>query len=320
MKLARDLWYPVLESREVKRRPVASRRLGVDLVFWRDESGRAVAQEDRCPHLGAALHGGAVASNCIVCPFHGLRFDAGGRCVEVPSLGRAATVPEALRVRTYPTREKAGLIWLWWGDGPPGDDIPFFEELESGWTWFTTTVEWPVHYTRAVENQLDVAHVSIVHRTTIGRGGRTRVEGPRVESDARGIRVWVTNRVDDGGPPRAAEALSIRGGPPQLQLLFPGAWQLHISSGFRNFIAFVPIDEGRTLYYLRSYLPSRWGVLGWLMHRVTRWTNRVVLGQDRRVVVTQTPPMSFDARDDRLLPTDRAIIEYRKWLDRTLER
>jgi hypothetical protein len=57
-------------------------------------------------------------------------------------------------------------------------------------------------------------------------------------------------------------------------------------------------------------------VLGWLFHRITRWTNRLVLGQDRRVVVTQTPACSLDAHADHLVGADRAIIEYRKWLAR----
>jgi hypothetical protein len=70
------------------------------------------------------------------------------------------------------------------------------------------------------------------------------------------------------------------------------------------------------LYYLRSYLPARWGVAGWLFHRLTRWSNRMVLGQDRRVVVTQTPVNSLDSREDHLVGADRAIIEYRRWLAR----
>jgi phenylpropionate dioxygenase-like ring-hydroxylating dioxygenase large terminal subunit len=316
MRLAKDLWYPVVESLEIRKNPRAARRLGVDLVLWRNAAGEVVAQEDRCPHLGASLSLGSIENDCITCPFHGMRFNAQGRCMLVPSMGASATLPEALRARTFPTREAHGFVWLWWGDEPPATNVAFFGEFASGWTWYTTQVEWPVNYTRAIENQLDVAHLAFVHRTTIGAGGRSRVDGPYVEADDEGIRVWVTNRRDDGAPPRATADLAAAsaGREPSLHLMFPGLWKLNISPGFKNFIAFVPIDEGRMLYYLRSYLPNRWGVIGWLFHRLTRWSNRLVLGQDRRVVVTQTPVSSIDARNDHLVGADRAIIEYRKWL------
>ena len=318
MRLAKNLWYPVVESREIRQKPRAARRLGIDLVFWRSATGEVVAQEDRCPHLGAALSLGTLEDDCLTCPFHGMRFNAQGRCTRVPSMGAAARIPDALHARTFTTREAQGFVWLWWGDEPASGDAPFFGEIASGWTWYTTQVEWPVNYTRAIENQLDVAHLAFVHRTTIGAGGRSRVDGPHVQADAAGIRVWVTNRRDNGGPPRDSAELATlsEGREPSLHLLFPGIWKLNISPGFKNFIAFVPIDEGRMLYYLRSYLPARWGVLGWLFHRITRWSNRLVLGQDRRVVVTQTPACSLDARDDHLVGADRAIIEYRRWLAR----
>lgn len=316
MRLAKNLWYPVIEHREVGTRPLAARRLGIDMVFWRNADGDVVAQEDRCPHLGASLSRGTVEGGCISCPFHGMRFDTQGRCTRVPSMGAAARIPDALRARTFAARAAHGLVWVWWGDGTPSGEIPFFDEITRGWTWCTTQVEWPVNYTRAIENQLDVAHLAFVHRTTIGAGGRSRVDGPHVAADDTGIRVWVTNRRDAESPSSPAEVLAAAsaGREPSLHLIYPGIWKLNISAGFKNFIAFVPIDEHRVLYYLRSYLPARWGLAGWLFHRFTRWTNRLVLGQDRRIVVTQTPSCSLDARDDHLVPADRAIIEYRKWL------
>ena len=37
--------------------------------------GRLVAIDDRCPHQGASLARGYVLDGCIVCPWHGSRFD-----------------------------------------------------------------------------------------------------------------------------------------------------------------------------------------------------------------------------------------------------
>lgn len=257
LQLPDNHWYPVLASREVRRRPLGVQRLGMRLVFWRDSRRQVHALDERCPHLGAALSHGHVAGDCIECPFHGFRFAADGRCTQVPALGM---------------------------------------------------------------HGLDVSHLAFVHRTTIGAGGRSMVEGPHVETDATGIRVWVTNRRDDGSPPRdAAElAAAAQGREPGLHLLFPGVWLLNIGARFRNLIAFVPINEQCTRYYLRSYSRVRFPVLARPLHWLASISNRVILEQDRRVVVTQPVGSSLSARD-MLLPTDRAIIEYRRWLARHVQ-
>jgi sensor domain CHASE-containing protein len=41
-------------------------------------------------------------------------------------------------------------------------------------------------------------------------------------------------------------------------------------------------------------------------------SNRLILDQDRRVVVTQTPLDSSQAKDDRFIGADRAIIQFRR--------
>lgn len=315
MHLPLNHWYPVLEPREVGRRPLGVERLGVRLVFWRDGAGRLHAHDERCPHMGAALGRGSVIADRIVCPFHGFQFDANGRCAHAPALGAAARAPATLVLRGYPVLEKHGFVWLWWGDERPGERVPaFFGELETGWTHGTSVVDWPVHYTRAIENQLDVAHLPFVHRSTIGAGGRDLVEGPHVESDASGIRVWTTNRRDDGAPVRGAAQLAAAASKrkPSLHLLFPGVWLLNISERFKNFIAFVPVNDRCTRYYLRSYLRGHNPLLATPVHWLLAWSNRFILNQDRRVVVTQPAGSSLEGSGDHLLATDRAIIEYRR--------
>lgn len=301
---------------------MGAQRLGVRLVFWRNRAGQAIAQDERCPHLGAALSLGRVEGDCIVCPFHGLHFDGRGHCKHVPSLGNQAQIPAVLQARAYATFEAHGLIWLWWGNEPHGSGTPsFFPELESGWSHHTVAVDWPVHYTRAIENQLDVAHLAFVHRTTIGAGGRSMVEGPHIEADSDSIRVWATNRRDDGTPARDAAQLAARAKhrDPSLHFLFPGLWLLNLSPKFKNFIAFVPVNEQCTRYYLRSYLRLRIPLLSTAVHRLLSWSNRFILNQDRRVVVTQPAGSSLQGSGDHLLGSDRAIIAYRQQLTRQLD-
>jgi phenylpropionate dioxygenase-like ring-hydroxylating dioxygenase large terminal subunit len=321
MNVPPDHWYPVLECREVGRKPHGAELLGRRFVFWRSKDGTLHAQLDRCPHLGAALSGGRIQDDQIVCPFHGFRYDSTGRCTHVPAVGRIGRIPAGLVATTFPVREAHGLVWLWWGDPRKATgSLPYFKELEKGWQHHTVRVDWPVHYTRAIENQLDSAHLPFVHRTTIGSGGRTLVEGPHVESSEAGISVWVTNRLDDREPRSAAElAAAAAGTAPGLQLLFPGVWLLDLGPRLKNFIAFVPVNATTTRYYLRTYHRIGWRLLAWPFERLMGLSNRFILGQDRRVVITQTPASSLDATGDRHIAADRAIVLYRKWHARAVQ-
>ena len=315
MRLIENLWYPVLESREIGRKPVAFERLGQKLAFWRTDDGMPHAHPDRCPHLGASLSHGKVSQDRLVCPFHGFEFDAKGQCRHIPANGRQGKIPKGMEVESFPLREAHGLIWLWLGKAretyPP---LPYFPELESGWRYGTVTADWPAHYTRAIENQLDVAHLAFVHKTTIGAGGRSFVDGPYVEADASGIKVWVTNSRDEGqqhsSQDELAKTASLK--EPGLHFLFPGVWLLNISPRMKNFIAFVPVNERETRYYVRVYHRINNPLLAKIYELLVGLSNRFILDQDRRVVVTQTPLDSSQANDDRLIGADRAIIQFRR--------
>ena len=321
MRVPENHWYPVLEGREVRRRPVGVERLGQRLVFWRSSDGQVHAHQDRCPHLGAALSAGTIELDTLVCPFHGFRYDRSGACRHIPALGRDAEIPPGLAVATFPVREEHGLVWLWWGQAPRAAELPWFAQLDGSWRYHTLICDWPVHYTRAIENQLDVAHLAFVHRSTIGAGGRSRVDGPHVDANRQRIRVWATNRRDEGAAAPTPEQLAVAavGTEPSLEFRFPGLWLLNIGPRFKNVIAFAPINEHQTRYYLRSY---RLGGNARLMRPVDSLmslANRFILNQDRRVVVTQTPLESGAAREDRLMGFDRAIIQFRRLHQQLLE-
>lgn len=109
-------WYPILQTSEIQReKPTGVRRMGEELVLWRDLDGTLVCQTARCPHKGANIGDGRLKGNTVECPYHGFRFDAEGTCKVVPALGAGARIPASLKLRTYPVREQHGLVWLWWG-------------------------------------------------------------------------------------------------------------------------------------------------------------------------------------------------------------
>jgi len=310
-------WYVVLESREVRPgRPLGVVRLGERLVFWRDPQGQVACLRDRCAHRGASLSLGAVQDNCIQCPFHGIRYDGKGRGQLIPANGRNTPVPERFRMQGYPTHEEHGLIWIWWGDTPPEYLAPpaFFADIDQGFTYGSVHDPWPVHYSRAIENQLDVVHLPFVHRNTIGRGNRTLVHGPVIEWVNDDLMfVYVHNAVDTGQKPMRAEEIPGPHGPFHLEFQFPNLWQNYLNEQARIVVAFVPVDDAHTLMYLRFYQKFlRWPLLRQAFNGLAAPSNLYILHQDRRVVTTQLPLRSDLRMGEQLIQGDRPILAYRR--------
>jgi phenylpropionate dioxygenase-like ring-hydroxylating dioxygenase large terminal subunit len=315
--MIRNQWYVVLEAHEVGSHPVGVTRLGEKMVFWRNQTGKVSAAVDRCPHRGVALSVGKIQDGQLQCPFHGFEFDSSGKCVLIPANGRNGVIPNAMRLNSYPTCEAHGLIWLWWGNQPP-TELPapeFFDNLDEAFYYSSAHDPWDAHYSRVIENQLDVVHLPFIHRNTIGRGNRTLIDGPVVEwKGEKMLYTYVFNRVDDGTPPRKPSELSPKTSTSvHLEFIFPNLWQNYISENVRILAAFVPVDEEHTLLYLRFYQNfMRLAVLGKLVARLAMPSNVYIAHEDRRVVITQQPKVSGLKIGEILIQGDLPIIEYRK--------
>lgn len=315
--MIRNQWYVVLESNEVGAQLVGVTRLGEKMVFWRDESGTVRVAVDRCPHRGAALSAGERVKDHLQCPFHGFEFDASGKCVLVPANGRNGVIPQALQLISYPTYEDHGWIWLWWGNPAP-KELPapqYFDNLDGTFSYGSARDPWNAHYSRVIENQLDVVHLPFIHRNTIGRGNRTVVDGPLVEwKGDQMLFTYVFNRLDDGSAPRKPSELSPRlAGSVHLEFIFPNLWQNYISDQVRILAAFVPVDDEHTLLYLRFYQNFlRLPLIGKLIARLAMPMNLRIAHEDRRVVATQMPKASGLKSGEILVQGDLPIIEYRR--------
>ena len=121
-------WYVVLDSKQVKNKPVGVTRMGEKLVFWRNGQGKLSCLRDQCVHRGVELSKGRiVSSGHLQCPFHGFEYEPSGRVCRIPANGQDAPVPERFQIHSYPTYEARGFIWIWWGETPPDDlDPPSF--------------------------------------------------------------------------------------------------------------------------------------------------------------------------------------------------
>ena len=321
--MIQNQWYAVLNSKQVKRnKMIGVTRLSEKLVFWRDGAGEVHCIYDKCCHRGASLCTGKLAENHVECPFHGFRYDGSGKVTRIPANGKNAKVAENYRVNAYQVRDAYGLIWVWYGDYDADlPEISFFDDLTSGFTYGEISENWSVHYTRAIENQLDVVHLPFVHKTTIGRGNKTLVNGPVAKWRENLMTFYVKNELDQGQRPEKPNEVENYEKLFHLQLQMPNIWQNIISDQLRIFAAFAPVDEENTHIYLRFYQKfMRVPVLAQLVSGLGAIMNKVILHQDRRVVLTQLPKRSEFKMKENLVPGDLPILEFRKRSDQLREK
>ena len=322
-------WYAILESHEVKKgKPVGVIRLGERLVLWRGQDGKVTCMKDQCVHRGAALSKGKLVDNHIQCPFHGLEFDSGGRCTYIPANGRTAHVPNVFRLKTYSTHEEHGFIFLWWGEKQdPLPPVRFFDSIDDSFHYMTIVDPWANHYSRAIENQLDVVHLPFVHHNTIGRGDRRVVDGPLTQWGCEAqvdhcdlLNLWVYNRKEDGKPPLKPEQVPPPTRRPFLQFRYPNIWHNWISDDIRVMVAFVPVDDANTLLYLRYYQRMvKIPILKELFTWFGKIGSLVIARQDRRVVETQRPMRSYNKMGETLITGDMPITVYRRHRDQLIK-
>lgn len=157
------MWHLAGWSSDFSREPVGLMVDGHPMVFWRLNEGALAAIEDRCAHRHMPLSMGRCDGDHLQCPYHGLKFSASGRCVEVPGQDE---VPPPLQVRAYPLHEKQGWVWVWAGDEPAEDVsvIPdLFAAAEDGWVAGMRRYDFAAPAELVAENLLDTSHFGYVH-------------------------------------------------------------------------------------------------------------------------------------------------------------
>lgn len=313
--MIKNQWYVVLDAKELKEnRPVGLVRFSEKLVFWRDNKNNINCIFDKCCHRGASLSIGKINNEHLECPFHGFQYDSSGRVKIIPANGKNKEIPINFKVNSYIAKEKYGYIWVWFGDKIDLiPEIPFFEELKFGFSYGSFSETWRVHYTRAIENQLDVVHLPFVHKTTIGKGNKTVVNGPVVKWKDNLMTFYVKNELDHGQTPQKPNEIENYESLFSLQLQMPNLWQNIISDKIRIVAAFAPIDEENTKIYLRFYQSfMKTPILKQIVNGISSISNKIILHQDREVVLTQLPIKSQLIMGENLIQGDLPIIEFRK--------
>ena len=166
-------WYVVCESRELERGPLLRELLGVPLVLFRDEAGKAGCLLDRCPHRNVPLSlGRVVGGGRLECAYHGWQFETSGRCALVPGLTSGSEARER-RAPAAAVREAHGLIWAWAELGEEPTSEPFaLPALERGYARVMRSVEAEGTLHATLENALDVPHTAFLHRGLFRGAGK----------------------------------------------------------------------------------------------------------------------------------------------------
>jgi phenylpropionate dioxygenase-like ring-hydroxylating dioxygenase large terminal subunit len=206
----RNGWYSAIWGKDLTDRPVDKTFLNEKVVLFRNASGAVAALEDCCCHRAAPLSKGEVAGDYLACGYHGLKFDIHGQCVEVPG---QTTVPRSAKVRSYPAREKWGVVWIWMGEAAKADEskIPDLFWLDDPkWTNTPGYIHVNSNYQFVLDNLLDLTHVSYVHKKTLAGDPREATTPTKTERLPDGVKVgrWM---IDFTPPPLFAKAGNFTG-------------------------------------------------------------------------------------------------------------
>lgn len=196
--LRQHYWFPAIPSRTLVRegRPVRVRLLGRHFAAFRTADGTAGFIDEACPHRKASMLLARHEDNGLRCIYHGWKFNVRGELLEAPNhVGDQAAFCRHVRVHRYTVQERAGIVWVWLGQGdmpPPFPELPF-NNLPEGHT-AVTTQEVPTNWFQGVEATVDTTHVSFLHSSTVlltaGQQGNQRVlmtrsRAPRLEFEDR---------------------------------------------------------------------------------------------------------------------------------------
>ena len=159
-------WYPLALSKKLGDKQIMGQDYcGGRVILYRDSAGKARVMTAYCKHLGADLSLGTVIGDNVQCAFHNWQYGPDGVCCRIPS---GDEIPKQARLFSFPTEEKWGLIWAFFGPEPLYDVPSFppsvdmsrmiyktfeYEETDQVDPWWIFTT-----------NVFDFHHLLVVHK------------------------------------------------------------------------------------------------------------------------------------------------------------
>ncbi|MEZ4665023.1 MAG: aromatic ring-hydroxylating dioxygenase subunit alpha [Caldilineaceae bacterium] len=310
-------WHPVAYSQNVTAAaPYGTTLLNEPLVLWRTADGQVHAMQDLCIHRGTALSLGWLADDCIVCPYHGWRYDRAGACVLIPQ-SATNTIPTKARTVNYRCQERYGLIWAALAE--PLYLLPEIPELESGDSWKvvqTGPFAWQSDASRQLENFTDFGHFPWVHPGLLGDPERPLVPEHTVETRGHVLHYTIVRpeaQNTDDFPVFANEEVLKPERRSRYEVHLPYTIVLRLgwggAKGMVYFFAVQPISPNQCRGYCiigRNYDFDQ-------PDSVLQEFENVIFGQDQRIVESQRPEqVPFDLAAELHLKFDAVAIAYRR--------
>lgn len=164
-------WYVIGDAGSVSHKPRQLDAFGTKLVAYRGKDDNEVYILDAyCPHMGGDLCGGEVNGNSVICPFHLWSWGADGVCDDIPYANK---IPDKAVIKSWPTLEKNGLVFVWQdheGNGPiPEQEPESKDDCDSDdWTdWQMAAIPIKSLGRELVDNMADMAHFGPIHYSSV---------------------------------------------------------------------------------------------------------------------------------------------------------
>ena len=315
-----NCWHPVAYSEEIGgESPFPAKLLGESIVVWREENGQPHAMRDLCIHRGTALSLGHLVDDCIVCPYHGWRYDSTGACVLIPQTANE-NVPSKARVDSYHCQERYGLIWVAMADPVyPLPSVPLLENNE--WKVIHTgPYEWDCDASRQVENFTDFGHFPWVHPGLLGDVNRPAVPDHTVEVKDHVlhysvVRPEATNT--DDFPVFANEETVAPERRSRYELHCPYTIALRLGWGGEKGMVYFFVSQPISKDSCRGYCIVARNYDFDKPEKLIQDFEDTIFSQDKHVVLSQRPEMvPFDLADELHLKFDAVAVNYRRTMEK----
>lgn len=257
----RRYWLPVGFSHEINsEEPKIVRRLGEDLLIFRDEQGRVGLTEPACPHRGTSLEYGWIEAGGIRCCYHGWVFDVNGRCIEQPGEPAGSNFKDKITLQAYSIREVGGLIFAYMGPGEP-PPFPRYDFLlrQDGERTYDGYVR-DCNFMNQLDNCLDPVHATVLHGREVNgaRENPERAETPEFEVLADELFASYVARRQ--GPVAGKEwHREVSYTPPVLVIHDGGSAPDDPNDYFADVAWRVPVDDFSTQSFILKFFPFKNG-------------------------------------------------------------
>lgn len=257
--LRRHFWFPAALSAKLEAggKPVPLRLCGRNYVLFRAGDGRVGCFDELCPHRGASLLLARNEDNALRCIFHGWKYSVTGECVDVPTQpddveAFCKTVP----LNHHPTREAAGIVWVWLGGTGQPPKFPDFEFTHLAPEQCVAMKQITrYNWVQGVEGTMDSAHVGVLHQTSLRNIGQiglsSRNKAPVYEFDDQpyGFRYAGIRKLEDGRLYTRVNSFVM----PWFGFICPE----QIPDGDRTAIFAVPVDDTVSIHWNVRYNPHK---------------------------------------------------------------